>query len=63
MARCEWCGEPLRIVGPFQGRPPTRFCCAACCAEWHAEFRRQAVAAFRAAGLKVERPWQMEAAE
>jgi hypothetical protein len=58
--RCEWCGEPLRIVGSFRGRPPTRFCCPTCCNEWHAEERRQLLAAGRAAGLTVERPWMAE---
>jgi hypothetical protein len=58
---CKNCNGPI-IVQSFAGRPK-RFCSMACRTEFYDEERRQAVAAFRAAGLKPEMPWKVECCE
>lgn len=57
MKTCEQCG------GEFEPREAKqRFCCRACSDEWYQAERRQAVKAFREAGLKPAKP-EMEQRE
>jgi hypothetical protein len=61
--QCDWCGDPLHVMGPFRGRPQERFCCSWCAQQWHTEEKRQAVALYRLAGLKPDLPWRTEVAK
>lgn len=55
---CDWCCEPL----PSQwGGRPARFCCRECARQWFLAERREAVALFRAQGLRPQ-PEPTEAA-
>jgi hypothetical protein len=48
-SHCEMCGRPMIRLHPAQ-----RYCCRACSDEYFMAERRQAVAYFRAMGLKPE---------
>jgi hypothetical protein len=56
MTRCEYCQEP--ITHPFRGGQ--RFCSRACSDQWFDLERKEAVAFYRAAGLRptIEREEQ-----
>jgi hypothetical protein len=55
--KCEMCGGPM-----VQQRDWQRFCCRACSDEHYQEERRQAVAYFRASGMKPELRKEQEVA-
>jgi predicted nucleic acid-binding Zn ribbon protein len=48
IAECEWCSKPMTLWVYAQ-----RFCSRQCGDQFHAAERRQAVALFRAQGMKV----------
>lgn len=48
MAACEYCQE--QIIRP--SRTAQRFCCTACSENWHMAERREAVAWYRACGMR-----------
>ena len=51
---CEFCSKP--ILHPF--RSQQRFCCAACSEDFYLAERREAVAWYRACGLRPTTPQQ-----